>query len=92
MRVLSPHSHLGGTCHLPRGGATTVDVDGIWSTICCRREVAVSMVRIAAEGRGEGTVGDPRKERGILYPLFSPEHCEEFTTTGLSGPIILERN
>jgi len=92
MHVFSPHSHLGGTFHLPRGGATTVEVDGIWSTICCRREVAVSMVCVAVVERGEGTVGDPMKQRGILYPPFTPEHCEQLTTTGLSGPIILGRN
>jgi len=92
MRTLSPHSHLESTFHLPRGGAITVEVDGRWSAICCKREVAVFMVGIVVVGRGKGTMGVQMKQRGILYPLFSSEHCEELTTTGLSSPIILGRN
>jgi len=47
------HPHIQDTLHLPRGGVVAVDVDGRWSTICCRRTVAVFMVGVVDEEEGE---------------------------------------
>lgn len=46
--------HLEGVLHLPRGGAIAVDVDGRWSTICCRR-VAAELIAadVVEEEEGE---------------------------------------
>ena len=64
------------TLHLPRGGAIAVDVDGRWSTICCRRAVAVAIVGVGGVGRSEG--GDLPTERATeeFICAINVGHCE----------------
>jgi len=61
VRIQPGYPHLEDMLHLPSGGAIAVDVDGRWSTICCRRVVAVSMVGAVTVGGEEGENGCSRR-------------------------------
>jgi hypothetical protein len=56
-----------------------VEVDGRWSTICCRRVVAMFMT-----GDGEGGESDagPPKRCSILYSLFLSDTAKPGTKPG----------